>query len=320
MTLSTSTFITLVLATAAVAQPLRELEPTLPSGDPGPPPIGTSLQPRPREAPDSHLPVLPVEYDADIVPTIYTKIRFATAIVFPEPEKIVEVVCGDKDWWQIYGPERIVYVKPSKAGISTNLTVIGASGNIYEFFLQEITREDAPPYPPIDRNAPTDIPRTPYAKVTVRLPGTLAQRVAQQGPKYVPKADADAALEAADERVKAANEETSKIQTAAQRVIEQEVTRIRTNYPAALKFDYQIALDAKPFFVKAMFADDKFTYIKLDSQEAPAVYEVKDGKPSLVAFDYVNGVFVIRKVLDQGYLAIGKGKLNFSRATATKGN
>ena len=43
------------------------------------------------------------------------------------------------------------------------------------------------------------------------------------------------------------------------------------------------------------------------------MYEIKDGKPNLVNFDYVNGVFIIRKVVDQGYLAIGKAKLHFTR-------
>ncbi len=246
-----------------------------------------------------------VYYSPDEVPVIYTKIRFATAIIFPEPERILEVVCGDKDWWQIAGPDRIIYIKPSRAGIATNLTVIGATGNVYEFFLQEIT-----PTPGVPA-APTD---TPYVKVSMRLGETFAQRAADNNvQKYVAKAEMDAALEAADQRVRAANEEARGLKSAAANVIAQEVTRIRTNYPAGLQFDYQIALDTKPFFVRAMFADDKFTYIKLDSQEAPAIYEVKDGKPSLVNFDFVNGVFVIRKVVDQGYLAIGKAKLAFSR-------
>jgi type IV secretion system protein VirB9 len=311
--------------TAPAGAPPGDSQPTSRPPDSQPPSAARKAPPQPsREAPDSGLTVLSVEYDEDKVPTIYTKIRFATAIVFPDPEKIVEVVCGDKDWWQIYGPDRIVYVKPSKAGISTNVTIIGASGNIYSFFLQEITRESAPPYPTIDRNAPSDTPPTPYAKVVVHLRTSLAQRLADDGPKYIAKADADALLGAADQRARAANEETARMQKATQRVIEQEVTRIRTNYPAGLNFQYRIALGTKPFFVRAMFADDKFTYIKLDAQEAPAIYELKDGQPTLAPYDYVNGVFIIRRILDQGYLTIGKAKLSFSRATPTatkaKGN
>ena len=43
------------------------------------------------------------------------------------------------------------------------------------------------------------------------------------------------------------------------------------------------------------------------------MYEIKDGKPNLVNFQYCNGAYVVDKVLDSGYLAIGKEKLSFSR-------
>ena len=272
-----------------------------------------SPPPTPRGAPPSSLAVLAVDYLSDKVPTIYTKIRFATAIVFPEPEKIVEVICGDKDWWQIAGPDRIVYIKPSRTGSSTNLTVIGASGNIYSFFLQEISRTDDKEHLPIDKDAPGDLPLSPHAKVIMKLPTDFAKRMESSGPKYVAKADMDEALQAADQRAQASAEEARNIKAAAAKTIDQEVTRLRTNYPAALQFNYRIQLDTKPFLVRAMFADDRFTYIKSDSPEAPAVYELKDGKPNLVNFDFVNGVFVIRKVIDQGYLAIGKARLPFTR-------
>lgn len=253
-----------------------------------------------------------VEYDPGEVPTIYTKIRYATAIVFPEPERIVDVVCGDKDWWQVAGPDRIVYVKPSKAGITTNLTVIGTSGNIYQFFLQEISR-DPHTDQPIDATAPKDMTRRPYVRVSMVLPPHQVQQLASLGPKYIPRAEYDTTVQEYQQQLQAAQAEVRATKTNARQVIDQELSRIRTNYPAALEFNYQIPLGVKPFFVAAMFSDDRFTYIKLESEEAPAVYEVKDGKPNLVNFDFVNGVFVVRKVIDQGYLAIGKAKLEFSR-------
>jgi type IV secretion system protein VirB9 len=65
--------------------------------------------------------------------------------------------------------------------------------------------------------------------------------------------------------------------------------------------------------VKEIFSDDKFTYIRATPQEAPALYEVKDGKPSLVQFDFHDGVYTVTKLLDRGYLAIGKQKVSFER-------
>jgi type IV secretion system protein VirB9 len=62
-----------------------------------------------------------------------------------------------------------------------------------------------------------------------------------------------------------------------------------------------------------MYHDDKSTYIQARPEETPALYEVKDGQPNMVNFEYKDGVYVVDKILDQGYLAIGKLKQNFSR-------
>ena len=62
-----------------------------------------------------------------------------------------------------------------------------------------------------------------------------------------------------------------------------------------------------------MYTDDKFTYIQARPEEPPAIYEMKDGKPNLVNFEYRNGMYTINKILGDGYLAIGKQKLAFSR-------
>ena len=62
-----------------------------------------------------------------------------------------------------------------------------------------------------------------------------------------------------------------------------------------------------------MYHDDKFTYIQADPQEAPALYEIKDGKPNLINFELKDGVYTVAKILDNGYLAIGKKKFNFVR-------
>ncbi len=40
---------------------------------------------------------------------------------------------------------------------------------------------------------------------------------------------------------------------------------------------------------------------------------MKDGNPNLINFDLVNGTYIIPKILDSGYLTIGKKKLALSR-------
>ncbi len=49
---------------------------------------------------------------------------------------------------------------------------------------------------------------------------------------------------------------------------------------------------------------------------SPALYEVKDGKPALLNFQVHEGTYVVPKVLDKGYLALGKERFDFLAAGA----
>ena len=50
-----------------------------------------------------------------------------------------------------------------------------------------------------------------------------------------------------------------------------------------------------------------------NAQEKPTLYEVKDGAPNLINFDLRDGVYIAPKVVDKGYLVIGKHRLDFER-------
>ena len=43
----------------------------------------------------------------------------------------------------------------------------------------------------------------------------------------------------------------------------------------------------------------------------PALYELKDGKPGLLNFQVQNGTYIVPKVLDRGYLSLGKERFEF---------
>ena len=47
--------------------------------------------------------------------------------------------------------------------------------------------------------------------------------------------------------------------------------------------------------------------------ELPALYEIKDGKPGLLNFQVQNGTYIVPKVLDRGYLSLGKERLEFAQ-------
>ena len=93
------------------------------------------------------------------------------------------------------------------------------------------------------------------------------------------------------------------------------ISRYREQYAGKLQFDYSYDRKAgtPPFSVAAIYHDDKFTYIKCAAAEKPTLYEIKDDKPNLVNFELNNGVYVVPKILDKGYLAVGKKKFNFER-------
>ena len=86
----------------------------------------------------------------------------------------------------------------------------------------------------------------------------------------------------------------------------------RNAYPGTLKHVYRFT-DRKPFQVAAIAHDDKFTYIKTNAPEKFSVYEMKDGKPNLITYDLREGTYIIPKVMDSGYVELGKKRMEFTR-------
>jgi hypothetical protein len=117
------------------------------------------------------------------------------------------------------------------------------------------------------------------------------------------------ALEEYRQRVEAAREETRRVKQTEQTEIDRGIDHFINN----LLFPYHFKADRKPFYVHAIYHDEKFTYIRARPRETPVIYEIADGQPNLINFDYSDGLYTVHKVLDRGYLAIGKAKLYFTR-------
>ena len=76
-------------------------------------------------APDpSTAGVREVSASARSVIPLQTRVRFTTMIVLPEGEEILDVVCGDKEFWVISATHNMAHVKPAKEGTSTNLNLV----------------------------------------------------------------------------------------------------------------------------------------------------------------------------------------------------
>ena len=69
--------------------------------------------------------------------SLTTKLRYTTMILLPEQEEILDVVCGDRDFWVISAAQHIAHVKPAKEGAATNLNLVTSSGRVYSFLLTE---------------------------------------------------------------------------------------------------------------------------------------------------------------------------------------
>lgn len=234
----------------------------------------------------------------DIVP-VHAKLRFSTLIVLPDNEEILDFTTGDKEFWIINGAHNLCYVHPAQAGIRSNLNLITASGHVYSFLLTEVSG---------DSNV------TPDLKLFVEpKEGTgLASDPPLRG--YV-RATESEAYKKELEALRAQNAEQIR---AAKAESEQEVSRFRADYPSKLQFDYNVDAKAfrEPFLVSVIYHDDAFTYIRCAAREKPTIYEIKDGKPSLISFQLANGIYIVPKILNSGYLAVGKKRVVFARRTS----
>lgn len=221
-----------------------------------------------------------VKYHANDIVSVRAKMRYTTLIQLPATEKILEVATGDKDFWIIDTVGNYCFLHPAKEGIHSNLNLITDKGTVYSFTLDDIESAD------------------PDLKVVIE-PSDPSSIAAANGADKLVSASQVAAAEA----------QAQLTQTHAAAAVEE----FRAEYPTqALKFDYTFHND-KPFAVSAIYHDDRFTYIKSSSAEKFSIYEVKDGKPDLINFQLKDGTYALPKIVDKGYLQIGKHKLTFER-------
>jgi type IV secretion system protein VirB9 len=225
-----------------------------------------------------------VSADARSLVPLETRLRYTTMIVLPDGEEILDVICGDKDFWVISATHNIAHVKPAKESATTNLNLVATSGTVYSFLLTEkggSALPDLKVYVNTDESEQTGTQK--YYSAT-QVEGLKTEIV-----------EARAAVEAAERRATDA------------------IASYQQQYPTRLQFPYGPTRYAKPFLVRSIWHDGRFTYIKTDAAELPALYEVKDGKPSLLNFQVHDGTYVVPKVIDEGYLSLGKERFTFAQ-------
>ena len=234
----------------------------------------------------------------DQIVRIQAKTRHTTVIVLPAAEDILDFVVGDSEYWHLTGAANLAFLKPIAEGVTTNVALVCASGRIYSFL---VTEESA---------------GEPHLIVRVEHPEVDDPRISPgvNTPAFVRRSQVTAYQEMAETAMKtvATVQEEAEVRVAeAKAQAHGETEAFRSDYPTRLNFPYRLEDKAIkwPFLVEGMWNDGQFTYLRSNSQETPALYEEKDGKPALVAYDLEeDGLYIARHVLGNGWLQIGKEK------------
>lgn len=232
--------------------------------------------------------------EADTPPVVRAGLLQSTLILLPAEEKVANVFAGDTVDWIFDGghvASRFISIKPKIAGSTTDVHIVSDHGNEYTLQLREVSSDDDPHFDSKIFITPGDkAAKDRLAELPVFVPVSELDKVKQE-------AAAAQAAQAATLKAEKTQEET-----------------YRSQYPGSLHFDYTWDKSkGKELGLQAIWRDDKFTYLRGQFQETPALYELKDKKPSLINFDFSNGLYTVPKELDNGYLAIGKQKVEFHR-------
>ena len=246
-------------------------------------------------------PVLRIIEAQDQIVEVRAKTRHTTVIVLPVSESILDFVVGDSEYWHLTGAANLAFLKPIAEGVTTNVALVCASGRIYSFLVTESSAVN------------------PHLVVRIETQGETDPRIAPGAhePAFVARSRVAAyqdMAETAIERAKAAQEDADARIADATALAAGEAEAFRAEYPTRLKFPYRLENKARewPFLVEGMWHDGRFTYLRSNAQESPALYEEKDGQPALVAYDLSeDGLYIARHVLGNGWLQIGKQRVRW---------
>ena len=232
-------------------------------------------------------------------PVIRTSLNESTLLELPAEEKVATIFGGNTDDWIFnagHVASRFISVKPkaTAAKSSTNVHIISDHGNEYTLELREVSAEGG------------GFDSTVFLEQTDKE----AQKKMADAPVFVPVAE----VKEKEDRLEREVAEAKAAAAADKKTAEVAQEKYQSTYPSNLNFDYSWDRSkAKALGVRQIWDDGKFTYIQGKFEEPPVVYELKDKKGSLINFDFSNGLYTVPKLLQNGYVAIGKSKVEFHR-------
>jgi len=241
-----------------------------------------------------------IAYHLGQTPSVPVTLKWKTILVLPSSEKILDVVCGFKDEWDVYAPKdsNFAMVQPLKAGARSDLAFVTKAGNIYTFELHDVSAQ-------AESHA--------YTQVLIEAVDDKMRAALDADPKYY-GADEVAAFRA---QAKKAEDLSAEAAAKAARDAEAAQAAAREAATKAIKHDYkfdQKLASKEPWNVTSIWHDEKFSYIEATPSEQFAIYELVDGKPTAInIFPSGDGSFRTDRVLSSGYFKLGKRELKFAR-------
>ncbi len=236
-------------------------------------------------------------------PVIRTSLNESTLLELPAEEKVATIFGGNTDDWIFnagHVASRFISVKPKAAAAksSTNVHIISDHGNDYTLELKEVSADQAGGFD---------------STVFLVQADKDAQKKMADAPVFVPVAE----VKEKEDRLEMEVAKAQAAEAAEKKTAEIAQENYQSTYPSALNFDYSWDHGkAKALGVRQIWDDGKFTYIQGKFEEPPVVYELKDKKGSLINFEFANGLYTIPKLLQNGFVAIGKSKVEFHRQEA----
>jgi len=241
-----------------------------------------------------------IAYHLGQTPTVPVMLKWKTIFVLPASEKILDVVCGFKDDWDVYAPKdsNFAMVTPLKSGTRTDLAFVTKAGNIYTFEIADVSAQK-------DARA--------YTQVLIDAADDKMKAALNDAPKYY-DADEVAAFRAQAQK---AQKESQELSTKLDQQVEDAKAAARSQAQKNIKHDYhfdEAAAARSPWNIVSIWHDDKFSYVEASPTEQFSIYAMADGKPQAVnIFPTGDGSFRTDRIIDSGYFKLGKKELKFSR-------
>ncbi|PAF46737.1 hypothetical protein BKH41_08490 [Helicobacter sp. 12S02232-10] len=230
---------------------------------------------------------------------IRTRSAMATTFIF-DSDKIAQVILGDSLGFEAlelgrnkYDLSNILVVKPKLIGIDTSLTIIGESGNIYNFYLFSTDYKNS-------RNPAILVfvsENRTIGKIKVEnLELEKAKKLEEEKLALQNKLDNKKEILIIGEGIEKISIDTSKIQKG------------YSSYPKK-KWYGSTSKDSAKLKPIEVFNDDKYTYFKYNKNRSdskfPAVYRVVDGYDNPANVKIVGDYIIAETISDKWTLRIG---------------